>query len=202
MNLTRLIPARAGNISFSHPSQGGGSAHPRSRGEHRPHERSFAPRLGSSPLARGTYGRVSFLLRDVRLIPARAGNISTSETRAAVRKAHPRSRGEHPFTANADSGEGGSSPLARGTFTLQENTEAAKRLIPARAGNMMRASSMRARNSAHPRSRGEHFVGCCPISSLHGSSPLARGTFKKPLNFFGDNRLIPARAGNIAVGCL
>ena len=91
----------------------------------------------------------------------------------------------------------GSSPLARGTFTLQENTEAAKRLIPARAGNIRVRSTQDSPDSAHPRSRGEHFVGCCPISSLHGSSPLARGTFGDNLTQPYRVRLIPARAGNI-----
>ena len=91
----RLIPARAGNIRIVSSADGVWAAHPRSRGEHTSRADSPLPRIGSSPLARGTYfftGRLSFLKR---LIPARAGNISR---RAAIKfpiPAHPRSRGEH-----------------------------------------------------------------------------------------------------------
>ena len=50
---------------------------------------------------------------------------------------------------------------------------------------------------AHPRSRGEHHVRANNSTPIPGSSPLARGTFRRgkyPLRVHG---LIPARAGNI-----
>ena len=50
----RLIPARAGNIIAHFIYGGWKSAHPRSRGEHTSRADSPLPRIGSSPLARGT----------------------------------------------------------------------------------------------------------------------------------------------------
>ena len=73
---SRLIPAHAGNIGTPQLRNGGRSAHPRSRGEHPLKKVAGAWPFGSSPLARrapeGTDGRHEM----VRLIPARAGNIS------------------------------------------------------------------------------------------------------------------------------
>ena len=73
---TRLIPARAGNIATAYKWSSSKAAHPRSRGEHRFHNERFEGKAGSSPLARGTFGRGSGADRRERLIPARAGNIS------------------------------------------------------------------------------------------------------------------------------
>ena len=53
--LTGLIPARAGNTSFSIFAAGVLSAHPRSRGEHLPAGTYKVSYPGSSPLARGTH---------------------------------------------------------------------------------------------------------------------------------------------------
>ena len=120
--LVRLIPARAGNIdnSRSHPfSQ---SAHPRSRGEHALVFFLTWSVSGSSPLARGTLDGCLGLCEAWRLIPARAGNIGARpQTRFAL-AAHPRSRGEHYTGAVAARYPGGSSPLARGTFSRRATT--------------------------------------------------------------------------------
>ena len=132
----RLIPARAGNIFaglevvFSH------GAHPRSRGEH------CIPCLepngitGSSPLARGTCPRTSHHGSALRLIPARAGNISWGTSWASPLTAHPRSRGEHVRLRIRLPALTGSSPLARGTSSEVADWVSSERLIPARAGNM------------------------------------------------------------------
>ena len=76
--LSRLIPARAGNTHMREDGDAFLTAHPRSRGEHRslsPFERRQA---GSSPLARGTPPAWFAGALCCRLIPARAGNTSTS----------------------------------------------------------------------------------------------------------------------------
>ena len=71
----RLIPARAGNISRTVRIAGTRPAHPRSRGEHLEQMRVPATRGGSSPLARGTSLTNLQVAQELRLIPARAGNI-------------------------------------------------------------------------------------------------------------------------------
>ena len=112
---TRLIPARAGNTRDLPSSSGSAAAHPRSRGEHLLISGLFQGVRGSSPLARGTLGDPNMSATATRLIPARAGNTSSTANRFFHRKAHPRSRGEHNKVASAGEGVTGSSPLARGT---------------------------------------------------------------------------------------
>ena len=115
----RLIPARAGNIPWVCGLSGCLPAHPRSRGEHMFRVCGRVGNLGSSPLARGTCGRLSRLPWRRRLIPARAGNIRRNFFGIPLVAAHPRSRGEHRKTEPITSIVPGSSPLARGTFVGQ-----------------------------------------------------------------------------------
>ena len=74
------------------------------------------------------------------------------------------------------------------------------RLIPAHAGKTRGKRSRRARQGAHPRSRGENEAQALPDGALYGSSPLTRG---KPRGFFRcvlGERLIPAHAGKTPTG--
>ena len=171
-------------------------AHPRSRGEHRLTSGALVLFRGSSPLARGTPKGIIVLLQGERLIPARAGNTHPHRAYQAEAKAHPRSRGEHPYSSPSNSPIRGSSPLARGTRAWMTRNESRARLIPARAGNTVRDGVHLGSGSAHPRSRGEHHHLQGLSGALVGSSPLARGTQSlspvKEVNI----RLIPARAGN------
>ena len=173
----RLIPARAGNMTWFSRRPKVCPAHPRSRGEHSAAGASLLMRSGSSPLARGTSAEGEEPSIASRLIPARAGNMPLPVFLMAWLAAHPRSRGEHE------------SPSTWIRVSL--------RLIPARAGNMFWFSGRAGGYPAHPRSRGEHFEYSAPDDCDIGSSPLARGT--SLLRQLQDllERLIPARAGNI-----
>ena len=173
---TRLIPARAGNISRFSPILTSTAAHPRSRGEHREYPPGFFAGFGSSPLARGTLG--------ARRKPYRSDS------------AHPRSRGEHCFKVNAKSESSGSSPLARGTSRVLLPPIHPVRLIPARAGNTRTPAATEEVHSAHPRSHGEHSFDGHPVTYIYGSSPLARGTLPGCRSGTIPIRLIPARTGN------
>ena len=156
--------------------------------------------LGSSPLARGTSNACrANQRRRRRLIPARAGNISPCSLRVRSTPAHPRSRGEHLAVSWRPQRPVGSSPLARGTYEQLRDFYRATRLIPARAGNILSQTGRLRRATAHPRSRGEHFVFGAHYFFLSGSSPLARGTFLQYEPLAARLRLIPARAGNIAI---
>ena len=175
------------------------AAHPRSRGEH-PQITSHRPRsFGSSPLARGTRRRTSVKMAASRLIPARAGNTSCSSLPGSPPSAHPRSRGEHLNHAGAGAGVRGSSPLARGTLLNLPSGFPGGRLIPARAGNTSSAEPILVFMSAHPRSRGEHFLSVWVFCRASGSSPLARGTPNYGKHWALCCRLIPARAGNTSL---
>ena len=131
---------------------------------------------GSSPLARGTplcQERHNVL---TRFIPACAGNSFQKFPLLCLQPVHPRLRGELVSFNTIPSGNGGSSPLARGT--------------PG-------AYLVKFRDSAvHPRLRGELEQGGIPPFKSDGSSPLARGTLLLDGNKCTNIRFIPACAGN------
>ena len=196
----RFIPARAGNTAARNPPNGLRPVHPRSRGEHpegapcarhaavHPRSRGEHPRrvvlkpirIGSSPLARGTRRAELPGRCPDRFIPARAGNTTSSSSAGRTFAVHPRSRGEHPTRVDSTASSSGSSPLARGTRGVHLHDLGAPRFIPARAGNTARLEAQPRALTVHPRSRGEHVLA--PVRELLGvgSSPLARGTPRRP----------------------
>ena len=145
---------------------------------------------------RGTFVPQTPRHRNARLIPARAGNIGTDEWKKKVTAAHPRSRGEHTLPFTVPRLLVGSSPLTRGTPYLDVAEVACGGLIPARAGNILRAAAKLSRARAHPRSRGEHSTLGELLFAPTGSSPLARGTPTWRWALCRLSGLIPARAGN------
>ena len=153
-------------------------------------------RSGSSPLARGTPSLANANVPVNRLIPARAGNTSSSSPAQSPEPAHPRSRGEHSLPLRRLRTRSGSSPLARGTPLCPVPELGRNRLIPARAGNTRAGRCPGAGASAHPRSRGEHEGRTMSWCWCFGSSPLARGTRGQDDVLVLVLRLIPARAGN------
>ena len=133
-----LIPARAGNTLNTASTAPTDWAHPRSRGEHPSVIGVVMMPAGSSPLARGTHTGGSENTGQIGLIPARAGNTSTTKKAILTCWAHPRSRGEHVFVIDIIVIVMGSSPLARGTLRNGVSVLTACGLIPARAGNTLR----------------------------------------------------------------
>ena len=191
-----LIPAREGNTGRLQKAVASRWAHPRSRGEHKvtPYAPCFCS--GSSPLARGPRadGLADAALGG--LIPARAGNTWFRAGCALIRRAHPRSRGEHRQLKTDDLLALGSSPLARGTRIFGGPHDDYSGLIPARAGNTQVEGLETLEARAHPRSRGEHIVPRQNGKGSVGSSPLARGTQRPLIASPPPHGLIPARAGN------
>ena len=153
-------------------------------------------RLGSSPLARGTHVRPRRMGANRRFIPARAGNTEGLPRHPQASPVHPRSRGEHPGPGRYRLDTAGSSPLARGTHLRSARRRPEGRFIPARAGNTATSRPKPASLAVHPRSRGEHEAVPPPYAAFVGSSPLARGTLRRPFRARGHLRFIPARAGN------
>ena len=90
----------------------------------------------------------------------------------------------------------GSSPHTRGTRSRGRSPSAARRLIPAYAGNAHRWSFRRLRVAVHPRIRGERDVAGPRTADVHGSSPHTRGTLELKQNGKMIPRFIPAYAGN------
>ena len=90
---------------------------------------------GSSPLTRGT--RHAHIRVDLvqGIIPAYAGNTGSARVTGCWCWDHPRLRGEHDTTGQADDLVAGSSPLTRGTRRGQRRSRRQSRIIPAYAGN-------------------------------------------------------------------
>ena len=142
--IDRFIPAGAGNTAPTVRTRQCGAVHPRRRGEH------------PSDLSKQT--------REFRFIPAGAGNTLCLLCLVTGATVHPRRRGEHAEEKAFLTGNGGSSPQARGTHVAPQHTRHVKRFIPAGAGNTLASAG----RTVHPRRREHH--------AHHGSSPQARGT--------------------------
>ncbi len=94
---------------------------------------------------------------------------------------------------------GGSSPPTRGTRVSMREDAAARRFIPAHAGNTAGTCAPGSRCPVHPRPRGEHFSAEIHERHVSGSSPPTRGTlFTNPFNT-ASPRFIPAHAVNTSI---
>ena len=170
-----IIPALAGNTFLTHskPSVTFGSS-PLSRGI--PDTAAAVRRGGgSSPLSRGILLRDPVPRRTRRIIPALAGNTSSTANAPASTPDHPRSRGEYAGREAFDTADFGSSPLSRGIRSGVAYDLAGCGIIPALAGNTCGRRWWGCRRRDHPRSRGEYFLQCSYGFPEAGSSPLSRG---------------------------
>ena len=174
--------------------------HPRSRGVYIPAVSMAIQPWGSSPLARGLRARPMGGIRAVRIIPARAGFTRARRRGSSRRRDHPRSRGVYRVTVYFDSGDSGSSPLARGLQCCHCTVAFEHGIIPARAGFTAQESGRKTEDADHPRSRGVYIVDGIVQSLRRGSSPLARGLRANPRLRAGARGIIPARAGFTEVG--
>ena len=191
-----LIPAHAGSTTSSHHIARVGSAHPRSRGEHRPRILGLRRRSGSSPLTRGAPGTNPYTEGVGGLIPAHAGSTTCPCLLRALAWAHPRSRGEHCVGQAGSQGPLGSSPLTRGARRRKTDIGRSIGLIPAHAGSTLHQTPPNRTLQAHPRSRGEHPFRRSSSSRRGGSSPLTRGARQPIRETTMPSRLIPAHAGS------
>ena len=150
--------------------------HPRGRGEHTWPDLSGNSRDGSSPRTRGTPLRSGFRIHVRRFIPADAGNTNSSCCISIFIAVHPRGRGEHKTDGAACKDKTGSSPRTRGTLATAKEWRAARRFIPADAGNTAQAPRRLFCPTVHPRGRGEHRIQAECRGTHCGSSPRTRGT--------------------------
>ena len=170
-----LIPAHAGKTDPHARSADEDWAHPRSRGENRVAARGAVNDAGSSPLTRGKPSCTGRRTRWAGLIPAHAGKTRTVRARPSSAGAHPRSRGENLTLDDLGWLRTGSSPLTRGKRAPRPYPAGTPGLIPAHAGKTSLASPPTSPPRAHPRSRGENWIGRATRPAAPGSSPLTRG---------------------------
>ena len=136
--------------------------HPRVGGEHPSSESWTCESPGSSPRGRGTHVLQQGYDRNVRIIPAWAGNTSTRRSSPAISTDHPRVGGEHTNALELRRPPIGSSPRGRGTQTVGD--------------------ACSRHTSDHPRVGGEHRPGAANRPLWTGSSPRGRGTLFQQLH--------------------
>ena len=98
---------------------------------------------GSSPLARGLLHRARQRVADRGIIPARAGFTRFWPSDLLESEDHPRSRGVYLGASAPSIMLRGSSPLARGLHRRYTRPLCQDRIIPARAGFTLHASTVR-----------------------------------------------------------
>ena len=172
----RFIPACAGNTRCPWRCVSPAPVHPRVCGEHCAAPDHNPHTAGSSPRVRGTPHRRRGSPTISRFIPACAGN-----TRRLRRKSV-------SFA--------GSSPRVRGTRRRCRDQAHSRRFIPACAGNTAAPALSPSQGTVHPRVCGEHAKRDRQDWDWSGSSPRVRGTRAAPLRPAGQQRFIPACAGN------
>ena len=132
----RFIPAGAGNMLDFLALLRRIPVYPRWRGEHCPLIAVLLGTRGLSPLARGTCRCSGAISRNLRFIPAGAGNIRSISYPPRLKTVYPRWRGEHWSDMTRAEQLAGLSPLARGTLLPGLLAIPRQQFIPAGAGNM------------------------------------------------------------------
>ena len=153
-----------------------GRDHPRVCGEHRLPHMEPSTLWGSSPRMRGTPLHEAYIGGFMGIIPAYAGNTTSSAHCGAGNWDHPRVCGEHSEPEDLGESSPGSSPRMRGTRGVVEEPRHRGGIIPAYAGNTTTHRGKPRWPGDHPRVCGEHSIGSSPDGSGRGSSPRMRGT--------------------------
>ena len=148
---------------------------------------------------RGTPGAAALNALYPGIIPACAGNTSTTRARRCRPRDHPRVCGEHAHVRAVEAADEGSSPRVRGTPGMAEAGQAHHGIIPACAGNTISFNENGFYDRDHPRVCGEHRIAQAVIGTILGSSPRVRGTPWYFLTNVAFRRIIPACAGNTPV---
>ena len=193
---SRFIPACAGN---SHSCSGRcdlAPVHPRVCGELPAPPPGRLRTAGSSPRVRGTPVRRVWAKNAYRFIPACAGNSRAFSGATSNAPVHPRVCGELSDEPSAPLSSAGSSPRVRGTPVRGARRGAARRFIPACAGNSRFPVAPTLPVSVHPRVCGELVHRHGDALERRGSSPRVRGTPPHPHVSRSRLRFIPACAGN------
>ena len=194
--VSRFIPADAGDTSPLGTKIMARAVHPRGRGGH-PGVIAAEPTAdGSSPRTRGTRPDRGSRSMTVRFIPADAGDTVRACNQSSRPTVHPRGRGGHIASRVSCVYGCGSSPRTRGTRRVPRAGGRRGRFIPADAGDTTPRARPRRRTPVHPRGRGGHDGALALVRASGGSSPRTRGTLIGPSLRRPVGRFIPADAGD------
>ena len=151
----RSIPAGAGKPTSSSTGPGRSRVHPRGRGEAPSTLTAEEQAQGPSPRARGSHPHQRDRQRYRGSIPAGAGKPACHATTSALRRVHPRGRGEAVGGPALDRAVAGPSPRARGSRPVEPFASVLLRSIPAGAGKPGSLRPWCRARRVHPRGRGE-----------------------------------------------
>ena len=130
----RIIPARAGQTRWPGSRRCAPTDHPRACGANKTGIHLASYQVGSSPRVRGKLIAVRGQCLRPRIIPARAGQTSTSLRGIRPSQDHPRACGANAVNWPNFAFAFGSSPRVRGKLIDSSRIELSFRIIPARAG--------------------------------------------------------------------
>ena len=150
---------------------------------------------GLSPRVRGNRHGPAKRRECLRSIPARAGEPLRRIRQFGQMGVYPRACGGTPPTYSPVWPDGGLSPRVRGNLRPDSNAPPARRSIPARAGEPVRAIAIAGDLPVYPRACGGTIFAANTAALGAGLSPRVRGNRYVGIPERGRGRSIPARAG-------
>ena len=196
---SRIIPAHAGQTSSRNSYGHHYSDHPRACGANLNPRRLFFSTTGSSPRMRGKRRRRDEAVKNLRIIPAHAGQTVGSLEQFQIDSDHPRACGANQGVVKDVFVLDGSSPRMRGKRSGAWNSFKSIRIIPAHAGQTECGTRARGRRTDHPRACGANRWNINVFRVSLGSSPRMRGKRKVDVDSLYHRRIIPAHAGQTPV---
>ncbi len=171
----RIIPAHAGQTFVIGARGLGKTDHPRACGANAAAGRIRTLRRGSSPRMRGKQGGRRKLEREIRIIPAHAGQTAPARDATSRSSDHPRACGANSSGAFSMIRLIGSSPRMRGKRVGSVPVGILARIIPAHAGQTQSHQRNGKEDADHPRACGANHVPQQDARQPRGSSPRMRG---------------------------
>ena len=168
---------------------------PRMRGGAATRPRLFVSRRGRSPHARGSLARVFPEHKELRSIPACAGEPIPASSVMRTGRVDPRMRGGARPRRRCARSPMGRSPHARGSLFGARPDGHMVRSIPACAGEPRSGSAVLRLDRVDPRMRGGAAVSNAKDALAEGRSPHARGSPGVPPAAHRLRGAIPACAG-------
>ena len=191
----RIIPAHAGQTMAEPGFLATITDHPRACGANPTPIRPIIAGVGSSPRMRGKPRRRGRHALRGRIIPAHAGQTSSTYTESSWITDHPRACGANPQIFTDKEYMIGSSPRMRGKLRPVTARPSRIRIIPAHAGQTVSAVAQHNTLPDHPRACGANDHKRATHVCSSGSSPRMRGKRAGGKHDGRRVRIIPAHAG-------
>ena len=195
---SRSIPAHAGEPADSGVMPTLLGVYPRPRGGTNPHDAESPAVGGLSPPTRGNPPPILSPRPAQGSIPAHAGEPSAGIGKDSDSGVYPRPRGGTVSVRGDTPGQRGLSPPTRGNLSEEDGARAARRSIPAHAGEPAAGRDVIIFGEVYPRPRGGTSGRPTAIWCRGGLSPPTRGNRAVGAAAPTSRRSIPAHAGEPA----